>query len=335
MICLTRQNPQFSMRVLTAHDLDSYLSPSTLVSAIRDMFIEGAEVPLRHHHTIESNKSTGILLIMPAWTTTHSQSSYAGVKLVNVYPDNPSNNIPSIQGAYVLFDKSNGTPLAIMDGSALTLYRTAAASVLAATYLASKDSSTLLMVGTGRLAPFIVKAYTNVLSIKKVLIWGRTNSKASDLAVSLANSGIKSYPVDDLKKATEEAHIISCATMSHNPLIYGDWLKPGQHVDLIGSFTAEMRETNDEAILNSSVFVDTREGALTEAGDLIQVMRKGLFSPDDVKADLQELCKGVHPGRTHNGEITIFKSVGTSLEDLAAAKLAFERSGMDLSEKED
>ena len=318
------------MHTLTANDLASVLSPSAVVEALKQMFILGAEVPLRHHHTIKTRQGNGTLLIMPAWSAHDASTAYAGVKLVNVYPENPTNGLPSIQGSYFLFDKSSGTPLATMDGSALTLFRTAAASALAATYLAPENARCLLMVGTGRLAPYIIRAYTEVLGIQEVLIWGRTSEKAEALSLTFENASFAVTHVANLEGAMKQADVVSCATMSTAPLLYGEWLSPGQHIDLIGSFTPQMRETDDAVIQRSAVFVDTREGALSEAGDLIQPLQKGLFTPENIIADLSDLCRGVHPGRTDQKEITLFKSVGTSLEDLAIAKLAFELVNTDL-----
>ena len=318
------------MHIFKAHDLLSILSPATVVAALKQMFIQGAHVPLRNHHTIQTEAGSGTLLIMPAWNSNSAPKQFAGIKIVNVFPDNPSKGLPSIQGSYFLFSKNTGTPLAIMDGGTITLLRTAAASVLAATYLARENASRLLMIGTGRLAPFIIRAYTEILQIKHVSIWGRTSDKAKLLAHSLKNSAFSVTSVDDLTEAVVKADIISCATTSTSPLVYGEWLQAGQHIDLIGSFTPEMRETDDAVIQKSSIFVDTRDGVLSEAGDLIQPLKKGIFSPTDIYADLEELCRGDHPGRTKNDEITLFKSVGTSLEDLATAQLAFELANKDL-----
>ncbi len=316
------------MRVISAEELSRLLSPVSLVEALRDIFKHGAEAPLRHHHSISLNHAEATLLIMPAWNREsspgRSTARYAGVKMVNVYPSNASLNLPTTQGAYVLFDKNTGAPLAVIDGSALTLYRTAAASVLAATYLARVDSRRLLMVGTGALAPYVVRAYVNNFSIDEVQIWGRSAEKAQSLADALQKEQIPARPARSLQDAVPWADIVSCATSSTVPLVLGNWLRQGHHIDLIGGFTPEMRESDDACIKRATVFVDTREGVLAEAGDLIQPIQKGVISERSIAADLFALTRSAHHGRTSDREITLFKSVGTALEDLAAAQLAFE-----------
>ena len=312
-----------AMLTLSAQDLESILTPTLVVEALRAGFSQGVHVPLRHHHTVTTGTHPRTMLIMPAWSSHTDASSVMGVKLVNVYPNNPSIDIPSIQGSYVLFDKLTGTPQCTMDGRTLTLFRTAAASVLAATYLARPESKRLLLVGTGHLAPYIVRTYVEVLNIKEVLVWGRNSKKAFNLAGRLRKRGIEANSIAELEAGVRWADIISCATMSTSPLVLGTWLEPGKHVDLIGGFTEEMRETDDEVIERATLFVDTREGALSEAGDLIQPIRNGIILESDISADMNELVSTKHPGRSSPEEITVFKSVGTALEDLVTAQLAF------------
>lgn len=318
------------MLSLSAQDLESILTPSLVVDALRKGFTMGAHVPLRHHHTVPTGADPGTMLIMPAWSLHHEANASLGVKLVNVYASNPTKGIPSIQGTYILFDKLTGTPKATLDGRTLTLFRTAAASVLAATYLAQPNSTRLLMVGTGNLAPYIVQTYTEVLGLQEIRVWGRNKEKATKTANQLTRAGIPTEPIADLESGARWADIVSCATMSTTPLILGNWLQPGQHIDLIGGFTEEMRETDDEAIRKSSLFVDTREGALSEAGDLIQPMRNGVITENDIKADLNDLTTHKHSGRSSVQQITLFKSVGTALEDLVTAQLAFELASGDI-----
>ena len=312
------------MLTLTAQDLEAILTPSLVVEALRNGFAAGVHVPLRHHHTIPTGTNPGTMLIMPAWNEQNDTAASVGVKLVNVYPQNASNGIPSIQGSYILFDKMTGTPKATMDGRTLTLFRTAAASVLAATYLAHSESTRLLMVGTGHLAPYIVRTYVEVLGVKDVYIWGRNSKKAAKMADYLTSDGLDAHPINDIAEGVRNADLVSCATMSTAPLVFGEWLQPGQHVDLIGGFTEDMRETDDEAIRKASLFVDTREGAISEAGDLIQPIRNGTISEHDIQADLEDLTTNKHAGRSSRGEITLFKSVGTALEDLVTAQLAYQ-----------
>jgi ornithine cyclodeaminase len=307
------------MRLYPASELAALLPSRPLVEALREQFRRDVFSPVRHHHEVGS---PGILLVMPAWTT--GPDGLAGVKLVTVYPDNPARGLPSIQGQYLLFDATTGTPLAVMDAATITLHRTAAASVLAATFLARKESRRLLLCSTGRLAPYIARAYAAVLGINAVKVWGRRPDRTAAFAQMLSDEGLDAEAVADPNEALAWADIVSCATMSRAPLFDGRRLCPGTHVDLIGGFTPEMREADDETIRRARVFVDTREGALSEAGDLLQPIAAGIFHPDDIAGDLFALCRGDVRGRIAADEITLFKSVGTALEDLAAARLVYE-----------
>jgi ornithine cyclodeaminase len=226
----------------------------------------------------------------------------------------------------MVFDATTGVPLAAIDGQSLTVLRTAAASALAADYLARADASTLLMVGTGQLAPALVAAHATVRRLSRIMVWGRNPTKAAALADRLRGDGFDATAAADIEGAARRADVISCATLAHEPLVRGAWLKPGAHLDLVGAFTPAMRETDDEAMRRAHIFVDTREGALAEAGDVIQAIAAGAMTAADIAGELSELCRGTVSGRRHDQEITVFKSVGTALEDLAAAELVAERA---------
>ncbi len=294
----------------------------SLINAVRDGFTSSIEVPTRHHHTIGVEDSPdATLLLMPAWKS----GDVLGVKLVTVYPSNAVHGLPAVMATYLLFDARTGAPLATIEGKTLTERRTAAASALASEYLSRRDSRTMLMVGAGSMAGPLIEAHTSVREIEKILIWNIYPGEARTLARRMKKKG---YPVEfitDIESGAKSADIISCATLSTKPLILGDWLSPGTHLDLVGAFTPEMRETDDHAISRSDVFVDTRDGALSEAGDLIQAINSGSWSANAIMADLAELAAGVRPGRTDSDQVTVFKSVGTAIEDLAAAKLAYDR----------
>ncbi len=209
----------------------------------------------------------------------------------------------------------------MIDGTELTRRRTAAASALASRYLSRGDSKTLLMVGTGKLARHLIVAHACARDIDNVLIWGRRAEAARALASSLATESFSVGVVTDLEGAVSEVDIVSCATLAGEPLIRGDWLHEGQHLDLVGAFRPDMREADSEAVSRADVYVDTYSGALSEAGDILQAIKEGAIIESDIAADLSELAQGECQGRTTNEAITLFKSVGTALEDLAAAEL--------------
>ena len=312
------------MRIIIGDEVDALLDDRALIEALRAMFVSGCALPDRHHHTIPAKKGeAATLLLMPAWRP----GGPIGVKLVTVFPGNGALGLPAVMGNYLLLDGATGAPLALIDGQALTARRTAAASALAAGYLAAADASRLLMVGTGALAPHLIASHASVRAIERVDIWGRTPENAEALARSLDRKGLAVRAVTDLAQAAREADIISCATLTKEPLIEGAWLRAGQHLDLVGGFTPEMREADDEAVRRATVFVDTIAGATKEAGDITQPLVSGALKENEIVGDLFALTRGECKGRTGAEEITLFKSVGTALEDLAAAQLVVEKLG--------
>ncbi|AXS39069.1 ornithine cyclodeaminase family protein [Breoghania sp. L-A4] len=317
------------MRVVTAPQINGILTFRDLVETLRSAFRSDIETPVRHHHTIErTNGSDAALLLMPAWNDftkqAHSDRGYIGVKVVSVFPDNAEVGSPTVQGVYLLLSGRNGETLAVMDGQALTLWRTAAASGLAASYLAREDASKLMLVGAGALAPYLMRAHSSVRPIRDVLVWNRSRERAERLARSMNGlDGLTVRATSDLEGGVRGADVISCATLSRTPLVMGDWLSPGAHLDLVGAFTPAMRESDDAVMRKARIFVDTRAGALEEGGDLTQPLADGVITEADVTADLFELCRGEKAGRRFYDQITVFKSVGTAIEDLAAAILVF------------
>ncbi len=315
------------MRIISAAEVEEALDFHSLVEALRNAFRGGIIAPPRHHHTIACGDSPdATLLLMPAWGDDSAGPRHAGGKIVTVYPDNPARNLPTIMGVYLLLDGRTGEPTALIDGPSLTARRTAAASALAARYLARPDAERLLMIGTGKLAPYLIEAHASVRPICNVLIWGRDRGKAERLAAKLDRPNFRVAATDDLPAAAARAHIVSCATSSHEPLLRGDWLGPGVHIDLVGAYRPDMREADDETIRKARIFVDTRAGATREAGDIVQPLEAGLIVEDDIAGDLVDLCRGERDGRRFYDQITLFKSVGASLEDLAAARLAAMRA---------
>ncbi|MGD1876509.1 MAG: ornithine cyclodeaminase family protein [Kiloniellaceae bacterium] len=310
------------MRIISAAEVEAALDYPSLVERLRQAFRRDVQVPVRHHHDVAvTGAETATLLLMPAWQV----DRHIGVKMVTVFPDNGKQSLPAIMGIYVLIDGNNGSPLALIDGPTLTVKRTAAASALASSYLSRPDAERLLMVGTGALAPQLITAHAAVRPICNVLIWGRNPEKAKRLAKRMNRRDFRVDWTDDLEAAARGAHIISCATLSKEPLIRGAWLQPGQHVDLVGAFRPDMREPDDDAMRKARVFVDTRAGATKEGGDIVQAIQAGALSLDDIAGDLLEIARGERSGRRYYDQITLFKSVGTAVEDLAAAQLVCER----------
>lgn len=309
------------MRVLTNTQTAVQLPFDILIQTLEDFFKEGCEVPLRHNHAISGNTASdsGILLLMPAW----QPGKRLGVKTVSIFPNNSARGLPGLHSVFILYDAATGAPLAILDGDVITSRRTAAASALAAKWLSRPDSSTLLVVGAGRVGSLLPEAYRSVRPIERVLVWNRLSESADTLVGNLREQGIDAHAVNSLEDAAQEADIITCATLSTAPLIQGKWLKPGVHLDLIGGFTPAMRESDDECMRKGTVFLDTTE-ALLKAGDILAPIESGAFNEQRVAATLEQLCRGQHPGRTSRDEITVFKAVGTALEDLAAASLAYD-----------
>jgi alanine dehydrogenase len=310
------------LRLVDAAAVHAALPYPALIEALRQGFAAGAEVPPRHHHEVpRPGQDPAVLLLMPAW----QPGAATGVKLVHICPGNERQGLPSVQGLYVLFDGPTGTPRAVLDGTALTLRRTAAASALAAGYLARPDARKLLVVGAGALGPHLARAHSAARPIDEIAIWNRKPERAEAAAGELRAEGLPAKAVAGLEEELGRADIVACATMSTEPLVRGDQVRPGTHVDLVGAFTPRMRESDDALMRRARVFVDARAGALSEAGDIVLAIESGAFAAEKIQADLFELARGEAQGRGSADEITVFKSVGNALEDLVAARLVVER----------
>lgn len=312
------------LRFVDAETVARTLPFAELVEALHKAFAAtDLAAPPRMHYGLDGlAPGNPVLLSMPAW----SRRLGLGTKLVTVYPGNHKLGLPSIHGVYVLMDAATGRPEAVLDAGELTARRTAAASALASRFLSRPDSRTLLMVGTGRLAHVLPLAHAAVRPLTRVLVWGRVLAKAHETAQFLQSQGLAAEPVTSLERACADADIISCATLSGDALLHGDWLQPGTHVDLVGAFTPTMRETDDRVLARAdAVWCDTAQGAMTEGGDLVQALASGALDTTKIRGELADLCRAVQaPPRTMQ-DITVFKSVGAALEDLAAARLCLDR----------
>ncbi|KAH8511555.1 hypothetical protein Peur_053180 [Populus x canadensis] len=312
---------------LTNESLHSILAHNSLIQHFHTSLPTTSSTlhtPIRQSYDLSQSSS---LLLMPSWSSTPSLP-YIGVKLVTYFPQNSALNLPGIHASYVLFSSTTGQTLASMDGTVLTLYRTSCVSGLASKILARNDSKVLVMVGAGALAPHLIKAHLAARpSLQKVIIWNRTVKKASDLAEKLkkeciGNDGVCFESNGNLEEIIGLGDIVSCATNADAPLVKGEKLKQGAHLDMVGSFKETMRECDDEAIRRGRVFVDN-EAALVEAGELVGAFERGVTKKEDV-GFLVELIKGEQVGRKNSEEITVFKSVGSAVVDLLAAQLVYE-----------
>ncbi|MGU3493753.1 ornithine cyclodeaminase family protein [Xanthobacteraceae bacterium A53D] len=306
------------MRMFSAADIHARLDYAELAQALKQAFAQGlVEAPVRQAYAVGLPDAPAHMLTMPAWR----RGAVMGVKIVNVVPGNSARGLGAVNGLYALFDGATGAPLAVMDSDALTNRRTAAASALASLYLSRPDSHTVLVVGTGHLAAHLAAAHAAVRPIDRVLVWGRSVERTTTFVDKLKAKGLPAEARPDLAGAVAEADIVTLATTSTAPLIRGADVRPGTHVDLVGAFTPAMRESDDDLIARAAIYVDTRAGALKEAGDLLQPMASGAWAAERLRGDLHDLCAGTVAGRADGQEITLFKSVGTALEDLVAAEL--------------
>lgn len=309
------------MRTIDNETIDQVLNYDKMLEALYKIFISKFTMPVRHHHFYNTPDSAeNALILMPAWT-----DKYLGCKQVIVAPKNAEQHLPAIHALYTLFNAETGVPLAQMDATKLTSVRTACASALAAKYLARENAENLLVIGSGSVAYHLAQAHSSVRNYKHIEVWARNTDKAQALLDCLKEQGFTNvFLAKDLQTAIQKADVISSATLSKEPIIKGEWLKPGVHLDLIGSHTPKTREADDEVIRRSTIYADSREGALHETGELAIPIASGLLDPKDVQADLVELCKANKLARKNNEEITLFKSAGLAIEDLAAALMVYE-----------
>lgn len=310
------------MRYFDAATIRARLPWPRMESALQAFLRDDVAAPLRVSHSIEvPGAAPASLLLMPAWRIGHR----IGVKLVTVFPGNRARGERAVNAVYALFDARDGAPVALFDGEELTARRTAAASALAARHLARRDARHLVIAGAGRVGHALAEAYCALRGIAEVSLWSRTKEHARHAAAELARAGLPVTAVTDLEYAVRRADIVSCATLSTAPLVKGEWLPAGVHLDLVGAFSRAMRETDAAALARADVVVvDSRDGAMAEGGDLVQAIAEGAIDTGAVAATLADLACGRHPGRTREAEITVFKSVGFALEDLAAAEAVLD-----------
>lgn len=310
------------MQQINSDTIYDHLTYKDFIPFLREAFTEDYNVPQRMHQQFGNGvaDTPSTLLLMPAW----QDGTYLGVKSITLSPHNSRFDLPTIQGVYLLFDAKTGTPLATFDAAAITARRTAAKSALASSFLSRKDSATLLMVGTGTLSAELIRAHATVRPIEKVIIWEHTAGKGEQVVERLPDLNLAFSITNNLMETVPMADIISVATMSVDPLIQGEWLREGQHIDTVGAYRTDMREADDKVLRRSEIYIDHND-AFEETGDLAIPIEKGVIDQSDVKATLFELCRNQQEGRQSKEEITFFKSTGHALEDLSAALFVYQQ----------
>ena len=308
------------MLMLDADKILKCISFTTLVDELAAMHLEpiGLVDELLMEST-DANDNVSHFFIRSGW----QPEKAVGAKVITIFPrNNQQRKKPSIQAVYILFEGVNGTPIACLDGTALTWMKTASDSALGSRLLSRENVETMLMIGAGQMAPHLVSAHCEVRpSLKQVNIWNRTGDKAVALGASLAEKFplIDFAAVSEIEASARKADLI-CSAIG-TPVIQGAWLKPGTHVDLIGAYTPTMREADDECFRRGSLFVDARETTIHHIGELMIPLASGVISEQDVLADLSDLCLQRHNGRQSDDEITLFKNGGGGHLDLMCARI--------------
>lgn len=314
------------MLVLSRREVESLLSMPTCIGlmeqALTSLARGEAILPLRP--VIRIPGSANAFAVMPAYS---SALQAAGAKLISVYPDNHGTALDSHQGLVILFDGANGRPLAIMDAASITAIRTAAVSGVATRLLARGDARTVLILGAGVQGRTHVDAMLAARPFRRVVVWSRTAAHAEALvAEARRRHPARIEAATDLRAAVEEADVICTVTASRQPVLFGDWLRPGTHLNAVGASVPTARELDTAAVQRARIFVDRRESALAEAGDLLVPMREGAISAGDIRGEVGEVLIGAVGGRGSDDEITLFKSLGLAIEDLACARYLHDRA---------
>jgi ornithine cyclodeaminase len=292
-----------------------------LVDALAQGLQQFAETPARSFFS--PNQDASCVMIMPAWRP----HQMMGVKLVSVWPENNAKGESAVSAVYVLISCLDGRPLAVLDGTELTLRRTAAAAALAAKRLARDNSETLAVLGTGSLSVPLVQAHTDTMRFKNVLVWGRQFYKAQLVVNQLRELGIEVRAMGDLHKTLAMSDVVAVATTATEPFLKAAWVRPGTHISLVGAFTPQMAEAEPGLISKSQLFADCRASVLEKGGEVFQAIEQGLILDSDIIADLAELTAQSDRSWRHDAQaITVFKSVGFALLDLIAAELVIKAS---------
>ena len=308
------------MKVITADEVHATLGYPALIDALQQAYANEFKMPPRQVFLLDEDDSNhDAFALLPSWN-----DQVIGVKAFTYFP-NPKPGNKSLYSQILLFNRENGEPLALVDGTSVTFWRTAGISGLATRLLSLENSETMLLLGTGNLAPYLIRANASVRPLKRIMVWGRDPQKAGSVieGVQPGLPEVEFSVVDDLQAACGEADIIVSATGSHEPLVFGDWVGPGTHTDFIGNHHATKRECDTELIVKSKVYADSRVNAFKEAGEILVPISEGKFQKEDVAGELTEMCAGTVTLRQSDDEITLFKSIGMAMSDLVGASLVF------------
>jgi len=307
-----------TLRILSGDDVKRSLSMKQTIELMKDAFVrlsrKQANVPLRT--PIEIPENNGGALFMPVYLPNTKQF---GLKVASIFKKNPEHGLPLIHAMVLVMDATNGRPLALMDGEYLTALRTGAATGLATDLLARKDAEVVAIFGAGAQGRTQLEAVCAVRAIKQAFIFNPTSQKAGEFAHEMGDQLSIQVLVAKSIDVLSQADIVCTATTSSSPVFSNNDLKPGVHINAIGSDKPNMREIPAETVLSAKVVVDQREACLSEAGDLIMSMQEGLINKDHIYAEIGEIAAGNKNGRESAKEITLFKSVGNAVQDLAAA----------------
>ena len=309
------------MKIISAEEVHAALSYPALIDALQEAYGGQFGMPPRQVFLLDDNADNhDAFAVLPSWN-----DKFIGVKAFTYFPDNKA-PYKSLYSKIMLFERGHGEPLALVDGTTVTFWRTAGISGLATRLLAREDAESLLVLGTGNLASYTIRANASVRPLKRVMVWGRSPEKAQAVIESVQDGlpGIAFEVVEDREKACGAADIVVAVTGSHEPVVLGDWIQPGTHTDFIGNHHATKRECDTALILKSKVYADSRVNAFKEAGEILVPISEGVFSKEDVVAELTEMCAGTATLRESDEEITLFKSIGMAMSDLVGAGLAYE-----------
>lgn len=312
------------MKVLTADQVHAALQWPSVLDVLQHAYAGSYTMPQRQVLKLDAESgSNDAFALLPAWN-----DQVIAVKAFTYFPQNAA-PIPSLHSQILLFERQHGQPLALIDGTSVTYWRTAGISALASRFLSREDSETLLLIGTGRLAPFLIHAQAAARPLKRVIISGRNLGKVDALVEKMKKElpNIEFIVATSVKDACAEADIVVCATGSPEILVEGAWIRPGTCVDLLGNHHANHRECDTAMITRSKVYVDTYINCMKEAGEILIPIEEGVFEREGIQGELADLCAGKVAGRTNAEEITLFKSVGAALGDLAVARAVWLAHG--------